>query len=524
MLHQFLRYGSVLLAAVVFSISAKAAELTIGARNDPNIDPHFLYLTPNVAYGNHVFGTLVLHDDNMGPIPGLAVSWIALDPTTWEFKLRKGVKFHDGSEFTAEDVKFSIWRVENVPNNPSPYRANIRTIVDVVPIDPHTVHIKTSEPNPFLAWRLGRVFIVSKKVAENATTADFRSGKATIGTGPYKFKEFVPGARYVLTRNDEYWGGKPYWDRVTFKIISNDAARAAALLAGDVDMIDFVAPPDVPHLKRAPNIEVYTGPTNRTCHLTVDMGRDPSPYVTDKQGKPLSPNPLKDLRVRQAMSKAINRDALVNIVMEGLAIKATQMVPPGFGGYNPNLKVEAYDPEGAKKLLAEAGYPDGFGLTVHSTNDRYVNDSKVAEFIGQMLARVGLAMKVVSEPKSVHFATNKPHTDKMYSVSFLCWGSGGEADALWYHYHTWDKKTGFGVYNRPGYSNPEVDRLVEKIVVTLDQDERLKQEQRAMEIVTKDLAIVPLHYNTVVVATKKGLKYNVRVDESTLAMNARPTN
>ena len=203
---------SVLMAAAI--TVSHAATLTIGSRATPTLDPHFLFLTTNVAYNQHIYGLLVAKDGDARPIPGLATSWKAIDDTTWEFKLRKGVKFHDGSEFTAEDVVFSIERIPNVPNNPNPYTGTIRSIVKMEVVDPHTIRFKTDGVNPYLPDDFGEVIIASKKHGEGASTADFNSGKAAIGTGPFRVVEHVHGERLVLERFDDYWGEKPAWDRV----------------------------------------------------------------------------------------------------------------------------------------------------------------------------------------------------------------------------------------------------------------------------------------------------------------------
>src|SRR3546814_826901 len=224
-----------------------------------------------------------------------------------------------------------------------------------------------------------------------------------IGTGPYKFVEWVKGDRIVLEANPDYWGGKPQWDRVEFKPISSGPARVAALLAGDVDVIDVVPTVDIRKLKKNKDVVLSSGVSNRIIYLHMDQQRDKTPFVTTKDGAPLDKNPLKDIRVRRAISKAINREAIVDRVMEGAAIPAGQLLPEGFFGVHPNLPPEKYDPDGAKKLLKQAGYPDGFGLTIHGPNDRYINDAKIAEAVAQMLTRIGIPTTVDTMPKSVYF-------------------------------------------------------------------------------------------------------------------------
>lgn len=512
-----------ILGSVFTSLGASAETLTIGARATPTLDPHFLFLTTNIAYNSHIYGLLVARDENARRTPDLATSWEAIDDTTWEFKLRKGVKFHDGSEFTAEDVVFSIERIPNVPNNPNPYTGTVRSIVDMEIVDPHTVRFKTDGVNPYLPDDLTEVIIVSKKAGEGATTADFNSGKAAIGTGPYKVAEHVHGERLVLARHEDYWGEKPAWDRVVFKIISDDAARVAALLGADVDMIDFVPPTDVGHLETNSKISVFKRPSDRIIYFFPNVRQETSPYLTDKNGKPLDENPLRDRRVRLAISKAINRPAIFEKVMENLAAPAGQTVPEGWFGYDPEIKVEPYDPDGAKKLLAEAGYPDGFGLTIHGPNNRYVNDDKICQTVGQLLARIGMAVKVDTMPKAAYFPKIKvPNVE--FSFGLLGWGNSpypasGHLGLM----HTYDKDKGFGTYNRAGYSNPEYDRAIEKAVSTVDDAAREKLERQAVKIAMDDLALIPMHVQFTIAAARKGIEFTPRADEATFAMNARPT-
>ena len=503
--------------------NAGAAELIVGARAEPSIDPHFLFVDTNVAYSKHIYGTLVELDENMRTMPSLATSWKAIDDTTWEFVLRRGVKFHDGTDFTAEDVYFSINRVPNVPNNPAPYSSLTRSIIDMEIVNPYTILLKTDKAHPTLPPQLAGVIMISKKASEKATTADFTSGKAAIGTGPFKFVKYVPGDRLVVKRNPNYWGKKPAWDSVTFKIITNDAARVAALMGKAVDIIDYVPPVQVETLKKDKDIRVFTCPSNRVIYFMPDHGRDRTPFVTQKDGKPLDKNPLKDLRVRKAISMAIDRNAICKHTMAGLAKPVGQLVPEGFFGYNPKIKVDKYDPAGAKKLLAEAGYPNGFGLTVHGPNDRYVNDGKICEAVGQMLARIGLAIKVETMPKSIYWPRmSRGRNELSFMLIGIGTSSGESTDNLANLLHSYNKRLGLGVFNRVGYSNPELDRYVDQAVKTLDPVKREQLLYTAMEIVMNDQAIIPLHSQFTIVAARKGLTYTPRADEKFLAMGVRP--
>ena len=361
--------------------TAAGTDLTIGIGADVTaIDPHYHNLTPNSNVAAHIFDYLVLRDERQKPIPGLAESWRTVDPLTWEFKLRRGVKFHDGSDFTAADVI-------------APFTVYTKQIKEMTVVDAYTIRLKTAAPYPLMPTDLTQVAIISKN-ARKASTEDFNSGKAAIGTGPYKLVRYAKGDRIELARHDAYWGGKTPWEKVTLRLLPNDASRVAALLAGDVQAIEYVPTSDVARIRADKRLKVYKIIADRLIYLHMDSDRDTSPYVTDKQGKPLSRNPLKDPRVRKALSKAINRNAIVDKVMEGEAVPAGQLLADGMFGTTRNLKVEAYDPDGAKKLLTDAAYPDGFGITIHAPNNRYVNDAKIAQAVAQMLTRIGIATRV----------------------------------------------------------------------------------------------------------------------------------
>ncbi len=515
--------GGLLFSAAGPAMADEPDPITIATRSEPSIDPHFLYTEPNIGYAKHIYGRLVGRDNQSHREPDLAVSWKAIDDTTWEFNLRKGVKFHDGSEFTAEDVVFSIKRIPNVPNNPGTYAGNLRSITDVKAAGPYKIIIKTDKPNPVLPTQLHNVSIVSKQQVTGASTADFSSGKVAVGTGPYKFVEYVPGDRLVLERFDGYWGTLPAFKRVVFKIVSNDAARVAALLAGDADLIDFVPPTEVAHLTQNKNIKLFKRPADRIIFFHMDSIRDNTPYVKKLDGSPLIPNPLKDPRVRKALSLAINRQAICSRVMEGLAEPESQLVPSGWFGHSPNLKVDPYDPARAKQLLAEAGYPDGFAMTVHGPNDRYVNDYKICQAVAQMFARIGIKVQVETMPKSVYFGKYVP-PDPQFSFAMMGWGTSATCESI--HglmglLHSYDKAKGLGAYNL-GYASPDFDSVAEKAVVIVNDQEREEMLHKAMEIAMNDMAAIPMHTQFTVSAGRQGIDYTVRPDEMTLAYNARP--
>lgn len=515
------RWLTVAIATAAFALPIAAANLTIGLGTDVTAtDPHYHNLTPNNNVAAHIFDYLVERNEKSQPIPGLATEWKTIDPTTWEFKLRRGVKFHDGSDFTAADVVASIERVPKVPNSPSPFTAYTKQIQKIEVVDPYTIRFKTALPYPLMPSDMTQVAIISRQFA-NASTDDFNSGKAAIGTGPYKLVKFTKGDRIELQRNDAYWGGKTPWDRVTLRIVTQDAARVAALLAGDLQVIEAVPTADVAKLKSDKKLAIYRQTSDRLMYVHLDSDRAITPTVTAKDGKPLDRNPLKDPRVRRALSKMINRPAIVERVMESEAIPAGQLVPDFLFGATRNLKVEAFDPEGGKKLLAEAGYPDGFEITLYATNNRYVNDAKIAQAIAQMWSRAGVPTKVVAMPSATFFPQA---TDLKFSVLLVGWstGTGESSSSLKALLMTYNKDKGYGTANRGRYSNTKVDALTEDALQLVDDVKREAYLQRATELAIGDTGIIPLHFQISLWATRDGITYEPRVDEQTLAWKFLP--
>lgn len=509
-----------LLAASLMAASALAADLKIGLAADvSSLDPHYLNIAPNISLASHLFDTLVLVDANGKLIAGLATSWRAVDDTTWEFKLRRGVKFHDGSEMTADDVLFSLDRPATLTASPGPFTSYTRQIVARKALDPYTVQLKTATPYGPLPLDMSSIFIVSKKAAQNASTEDFNSGRALVGTGPFKFVSFARGDRVELARNDQYWGTKPAWDKVTFRIISASAPRLAALLAGDVDLIETVPTADLAKLKTNPKFTLEQKTSWRTIFWHLDQQQHASPFVTDRAGKPLEKNPLADVRVRQAISKAIDRRAMAARTMEGLAVPASNIVAPGIFGYNAALPVENYDPEGAKKLLAEAGYPQGFGLTLHGPNNRYINDERVVQTVAQFLTRIGIQTKVQTLPLSVYFSKARAGE---FSMALLGWGTLAGDFGLRTLVGTRNPDTGWGSWNWGHYSNPKVDELVRSALSSVDESKREAFAKDAAALALGEKAVIPLHHQYASWAMRRGLVYPGRVDEFTFAHQVRP--
>ena len=509
--------------AMLLPGAARAADARIAvATETTSLDPQFHNVGPNNAAFHNVFDTLIAQDDRQRLLPGLALSWTPVAPTTWEIRLRPGVLFSDGTPFTADDAVFSLQRAPTVPNSPSSFAMYAKSIGKVQATDPLTLRIDTIEPAPLLPNDLSAIAIVSRQAASGRSTADFDSTAAAIGTGPYRYVSWERGGALLLARNDHYWGKRPDWDRVTIRPISNGAARVAALLSGDVDLVDFVPSDTVAQLKADPRADLFSTDSNRLIFILLDSNRDQSPGVLDAAGAPLTPNPLRDRRVREAISIAINRDALVARLLNGQGTPAGQLLPPGFFGTSKNLPPPSFDAARARGLLTEAGYPKGFGLVLVATNDRYPKDVEVAQGIAQMLTRIGITVRVDTMPASMLFTRG---SRLEFSAMVLGWiaASGEVTSPMVALLATYDAAKGFGSSNRGRYSNKEFDRLLGEGLQTLDADRRAALLSQATEVAMRDVGLVPLYFLVNTWATRKGFAYDARSDEMTVAAGLTPS-
>jgi peptide/nickel transport system substrate-binding protein len=520
---------SVVLAACVVlqtTAFAGAQELKIGLAAEPtSMDPHFQTLTPNLALHAHVFETLVAQDEQQRLKPALAERWSLLpDGVTWEFKLRGGVRWHDGTPFGADDVVFTFERVPNVAGAPAPFTYAIKGKF-IAKVDDLTVRIWSEGPAPLTPNDLSVVFIASKRAANGKSTAQFNDGSAAIGTGPYKYSAFVPGERIELVRNEAHWGGTPAWSKVTLRPIRSGPARTAALLAGDVDMIEDVPPIDIARLAGEPKVQLARVASHRSIFLQLDQERATTPHVTAKDGSAIA-NPLKDSRVREALSLAINREAIVSRTMDGNAIAAGQFLPDGYFGRSPRLAPPPFDPDRARRLLADAGYPQGFRIVLHAPTGRYVNDARVAEAIAQMWTRIGLEASFEAVPVATYFSRaiqGGPERTPEFSVTM--WGSsvasGDVSSVLKPLMMTFDRAKGSGTVNVARHSNRAFDDLVERALASNDVEQRRALYVEATELLARETAYIPLHYQINVWAARQGLTVTPRTDEMTMATSVR---
>ncbi|MCC5976889.1 MAG: ABC transporter substrate-binding protein [Salinarimonas sp.] len=531
------RFSTLALAAalpltMMAAAPAMSETLRIGLASEPSsMDPHFHNLGPNNALRQHIFQSLTYSDENMLIQPSLATEWEATGDTTWEFTLRDGVSFSNGDEFSATDVIYSICRVPMVEGSPSSFTSFVRDIIDV-DVDGSTIVFTTDGPSPLLPTNLASVAILNASVfggegvefdpegcanmGDLPASTDFANPETAIGTGPYTLVNFVPGDRIQLTRNDDFWGETPTWDNVTLRPIANPGARVAALLAGDVDVIETPPMQDFDTIRQA-GFEIDQGLSNRVIYLHLDSGDDVPPGVSGTDGV----NPFADVRVREAISKAINRDAIVERVMGGVAVTAGELLPYPLFGTREDAEPDAFDPDRAMELLEEAGFGDGFEVTLSTPNDRYINDERVAQAVAQFLSRIGIRTGVDAMTASTFFS-NRNTGD--FGFWLAGWGaaSGEMANPLTALVGTRDPDAGMGLTNMQNYSNPEIDALIMEARRTVDDDARREILQRASIMAMEDYATIPLHFEVTPWAFASNLELTPRVDQYTIAMMVRP--
>jgi peptide/nickel transport system substrate-binding protein len=516
------KLATLALALATAAAPAVAQNLNIGIQNEPNtMDPQWNLLGNNTQAMRNQYDTLVGRDVNLQLVPSLALSWKVLDETTWEFKLRPGVKFHDGSDFTAEDVKFTLARIPTLPGNPSAYIVYTNQIKEVVVVDPHTVRFITNGPAPLLPTNLSNVFMLSGAKGAHPT-GDFNNGRAANGTGPFKLVSWSPGAPQMLARNEGYWGAKPHWATVRINPIARDPARVAALLAGDADFINRVPIADVARLKGDAKMKLFSGPSAYVYMVYTEVGHDQPQGVKDNAGNPLAKNPFRDPKVRQALSLAINRDALVERVMEGLAVKMTQPVPDSMFGASPRIPPAPYDVARARALLAEAGFPQGFQAELTCPNDRFPNDAKICEAVAQQFSRIGMKITVAAYPSAVFFSRR---AKREFGLTMAGWGSlTGEASYFFGAViHTADKQRNLGSINVSGISDPEIDPLIQRARTMLDEPGRRALLEQVSEMVVQRNHVIPtLAFGTVSAGRSDRVSYTTRQDEEIQAREILP--
>lgn len=503
--------------ALAGGTGAAAQTLTLGTALQLNtMDPHFFNGFPPASAHPQIFEGLTTIDAALQVQPALATAWRMVDPNTWEFDLREGVRFHDGTPFTARDIAATFARVPTVPNSPALFTSFIRPVKEVQVVNDHRIRIITSAPTATLPGDVGRALLLSERDA-GQSTSDFNAGRVN-GTGPYRFTSWVNTDNLVITRNDAYWGEKEPWQSVTIRTITRDPSRVAALLAGDVDAIDLVPTGDKARIEADPRFRLFSGPAAVVHYIALDSARDESPFVAGRDGQPV-PNPLRDLRVRQALSMAIDRDAIVNRLMEGSAAPASQFLPNTIAGTSPNLRPTPYDPARARALLAEAGFPQGFRLTLHATTDRYPKDAQIAQAVAQMWTRAGLQASVAGVAGQVFFAEA---SRQGYSAFIAQYGTNEAGEGPRAVVHSFEAGRGYGAANRTRYSNPKVDALIQAAMAEIEPEARRAKLYAAIEAGMEDVAIIPVFHPAWDYAAKRGLAITPRPERRFNAMMIRP--
>ncbi len=527
--------AAVLGIALLLSLSGAAAlaasrEVVIGMPGDVHsMDPYTLNETINNAINNHLFDTLVETDNNLQPKPGLAESWeVSEDARTWTFHLRKGVAFHNGNPFTVDDVIYSFDRSKDREVGAS-FVHVLSTVESYEKIDDHTLKVTCKSPNALLLAHFKDLLILNKAHCEGQGN-DWIALNPN-GTGRYKLVEHVRGDRLVLERNPSFWGEQPVVEKVTFKPITNEGTRTANMLSGAVDLVVNVPVRDVKMLEKNKNVTVIAQPGLRAIYLNMAGWSDtPSKDAKMPLKSPDGSNPFKDIRVREAMYRAINIDEIVEKIMNGFAKPMATYSPEGYNGFNPDVKRLAYDPALAEKLLDEAGYKrqsDGyrFEVTLDAPNDRYINDGPVATAIAGYFEKVGIKVNPNLMSRSVFFSYIST-TNKAGDNTHLCmtgWSdSGGESaliglDMLYSITQNGEVKEGYGGVNRGFYCNPEVDKLIDEAIATGDPAQRGEIMKKAWQLAADDVSYIPLYFEVDLYAHGKKITYTPRKDKYVFA-------
>ena len=467
------------------------------------LDPHAQNEGPTISMNLNIMETLVQSDKTLKIEPALAESWRIVEPTVWEFKLRQGVKFHDGDAFNADDVIFSLMRAKSANSD---FKNQISMIKEVKKLDDHTVHIITTGPNPILPNQLVTIAIMSKEWSEkhNVTEVqDYKNKQETYavrnanGTGAFKLQLREPDVRTILVKNEDWWGQKESptnVDEIVYTPIANQATRVAALLSGELDFL--LDPPlqDIARIKAAPGLVTKRTPQDRTIFLGLDVA-SPELRSSNVKGK----NPLADPKVRQAMYQAIDIKAIQQKVMRGDSEPAGIVTPSFVNGWTKELDQRLpFDADAAKKLLADAGYPDGFEVKLDCPNDRYINDEAICQAVVGMLGKIGIKVTLDAQTKSLHFPKLAKRNTDFY---LLGWGVPTLDSHYVFNflYHT------KGTWNATGYSNPELDKLIEAMEVEIDLEKRNQIIAKAWDMAKKDMVYLPLHHQVITWAMRDKL-------------------
>ena len=492
------------------STTSEPKTLTIAMVNDViSMDPAAKDSGTEMGLNAHLYDPLVDYDVDLSLKPGLAESWSLLDDgLTWQFKLRKGVKFSNGNDFNADDVVFSFERILNDPA--LEMGVYLGRLDHLEKVDDYTVNLITKYHYPVFVNSLKHIMMLDKETCEGLTSEEVSANP--VGTGRYLLEEHVKESTIKLVRNDNYWGELPEAERVEFRVIANATTRTAALLNGEVDFINNVPVMDVDRLSANDNIQIITNPSLSCSYMGFDLGHETGSVGTD------DPNPLKNVKVRQAIYHAINIDEIISKIMNGYATPAISYMPDICVGFDPNAERLSYDPELAKQLLAEAGYPDGFYLRVDSRSDGEENNDQVAQAIASYLEKIGIRTEVNLMPRATFF--EKVNPENLQSSFFMArWGdSSGEGMVILNDMvYTYNGKPNLGEGNKGLYSNPEVDALLDQASTEPDQAKRAELVKKVDAITREEAVYIPLFFKENIFGVRNGLAYTPSADDHILA-------
>jgi peptide/nickel transport system substrate-binding protein len=507
--------AAVLCAAIAIAPQADAATLRYSSQGDiVTIDPHAQNEGFTNAFLDNIYEPLVTRGKDLKVEPCLALSWQSVNPTTTRFKLRPNVRFHDGTPFTADDVVFTVQRALADTSNFKPYLAGVK---EAKKVDDLTVDVITEGPAPVLIPQLTEIRIMSRAWATKHNVArpqDFKNKEETFasrnanGTGPFVLKSREADVKTVALLNSNWWGKMDgNVNEIVYQPIKQNSTRLAALLSGEIDFVLDPAPQDLARLKQDPKMKIVEGNENRTIFLGMDQMRDELLYSNVK-GK----NPFKDKRVREAMQLAIDVNAIKTQVMRGLAIPTAVMYAPQVDGYPKALdKPVKPDRERARKLLADAGYAQGFEVTIDCPNNRYINDEAICVAIAGMLAQVNIKVKVNTMPRATYFPKIQNYDTSFY---MLGWGvpTFDSQYSLQSLVRTVVPKTADGDYNLGRYSNPQVDALVDKLKTEVDGKKRAELAFEASKVHQADVGHIPLHHQVIPWAMRSNVSVVHRAD------------
>jgi len=507
--------SAALVAAALMTTSVQANPLRWAAQNDVlTLDPHSQNHATTNAILMHAYEGLTRYDKDYKVEPALATSWQQMGPTQWRFNLRKGVKFHDGSPFTADDVVFSFERIRQPQGTMQVYVTGIK---EVKKIDDHTVDLILEAPVPILLRNIIDFRIMSRgwsaktkseKVQDYKAREDTFASRNTNGTGPYIINGWSPDQRILMSNNDSWWGKKDgNVTRVNYTPIKADATRVAALLSGEVDMVTDLPTQDVARLKQNKNLKVVDGVEVRTIFIGLDQHNNELQYSSVK-GK----NPFKDVRVRQALNMAIDRPAIQRTIMRGLSVPGVLMVAPGVNGYTKDAdKAAAANVDGAKKLLADAGYPNGFEFTLDCPNNRYVNDEEICQALVGMWARAGVKVKLNAMP----FATYIPKIQKHDTSAYLLGWGVATYDALYTLQSLVRTKTtgADGNFNLGRINDTKLDAIIDASKSEVDVAKRDTMLKEALKITRDNAYYLPIHHQVRPWAMKSNVTTSHRSDD-----------